>query len=109
MGVKNKVAKSDGEIKYSDPRMAYMSSKKELIVKESDTIKMRDIFDASKITDSNSFAVICEDQKGFYVTSKSMIDAPVLDPYRNYKRNEYELVKDEDAFKVIKNGNTYIF
>jgi hypothetical protein len=93
----------EGQVKYSDPRMAYCSTKKEMVVKES-TITMNSVF--GDVPCANSYIVVCEDHLGYYLTSKNLLDVSILDPYRNYKRNKYTLTKNEDdTFKVITEHN----
>jgi hypothetical protein len=99
---------NDGQVKYSDPRMAYMSTKKEMIIKESETLKMKDIF-GEDIICKNAPVMLCEDHLGLYITSKANIDVPVLDGYRMYRRNEYKIIKNEDeSYKLIKNGVEFV-
>jgi hypothetical protein len=103
-----KAAVSEGNVKYDDPRMAYMSTKKEMIIKESETLKMKDIF-GEDIVCKNAPVVLCEDHLGFYLTSKVNIDVPMLDGYRMYRRNDYTIVKNEDeTFKVTKNNVEFV-
>lgn len=91
----------DCQVKYSDPRMAYSSTKQEMVIKESEHFKMLDIF-GSEIPCCNSPIVICEDHIGYYITSKSLVNVEVLDPYRNYKRCGYTISKiDDNTFKVV--------
>jgi hypothetical protein len=97
----------DVQVKYDDPRMAYLSTKPELVVKESENITLGSIINGT-ISDK-SLAVIAEDHLGYYVTCKSMVGANMLDPYRNYYRDKYEIVKDGDNFKVVANGNEFVF
>lgn len=101
-----KSGQNDMQVKYSDPRMAYMSTKKELVVKESDNLKMKDIF-GEDVLDRNSPVVVCEDHLGYYITSKAMIDVPLLDVHRMYTRKEYDITKEDDVFKINMNGKTY--
>lgn len=98
----------EGNVKYDDPRMAYMSTKKELVIKESESLKMKDIF-GEDIICKNAPVVLCEDHIGFYVTSKVNVGVPTLDGYRMYRRNEYEIIKNEDeSYKLIKNNVEYV-
>lgn len=98
----------EGNVKYEDPRMAYMYTKKELVVKESNNLKMKDIF-GEDIIGKDYPIVLCEDHKGFYVTSKANVDCTLLDGYRMYRRTEYEIIKNEDdTYKLIKNDKEYI-
>lgn len=91
----------DCQVKYSDPRMAYSSTKAEMVLKESEYLKMSDIF-GSNIPSANSPVVVCEDHVGIYLTSKDLINVSVLDPYRNYKREMYQITKvDDSTFKVV--------
>lgn len=98
---------SEGNVKYDDPRMAYMSTKKEMIVKESESLKMKDVF-GEDIMCKNAPVMLCEDHIGLYITSKVNIDVPTLDGYRMYRRNEYKIIKNEDdSYKLIKNNVEY--
>lgn len=93
----------DAQVKYSDPRMAFLSTKKEMVIKES-TIPMNCIFGV--VPCASSPVVVCEDQLGYYLTNKNLIDVAILDPYRNYKRDQYTITKNEDdTFKVITKYN----
>ena len=47
---------------------------------------MCDIFGSDKAFKEQ--AVVAEDEAGLYVTGKSYVDAPLLDPYRMYTRFE---------------------
>ena len=90
----------DTQVKYSDPRMAYMSTKSELVLKESEKLVMKDIF-GEDILSKNNPIMLCEDQNGLYLTSKSNVDCPLLDGYRMYQRNKYEILKEgEDTYKI---------
>lgn len=101
--VKSTGGNKDVQVKYADARMAYMNTKKELVVKESN-IEMGQVFVG--VAGSKSLIVVCEDHLGYYLTSKSYVDAPLLDPYRNYRRNEYQLTHNEDdTFKIITTNN----
>lgn len=103
--VKSTGGVKDEQVKYSDPRMAYSSTKKEMVIKESEYLKMLDIF-GGDIPSANATVVICEDHLGYYLTSKNMVGAPILDPYRNYRRDMYSITKkDNDTFKVVTNNN----
>lgn len=97
----------EGVVKYSDPRMAYVNTKSELVIKESDKLVMKDIF-GENILCKNEPVILCEDQNGYYLTGKDLIDALVLDVYRNYKRNQYEIRKVEENYYVTVNGNEYM-
>lgn len=49
------------------------------------------VADIGVIKDKNDVkceAVICRDNTGYYVTKKSYVKASILDPYRQYKREE---------------------
>lgn len=98
----------DVQVKYDDPRMAYFNSKSELVIKESNCFTLGDIITNCTVS-AKSQAVLCEDHLGYYVTCKSMIDANMLDPYRNYYRNKYQVVKEGDNFKVIRDGIEFVF
>lgn len=53
-------------------------------VKAELNLRMCDIFG-----EGNAFketAVVAEDEKGLYITGKSYVGAPLLDPYRQYHR-----------------------
>ena len=101
--LKSTGANKNVQVKYEDPRMSYMSTKKELVVKESN-IELGMVFEETAC--GKSSVVVCEDHLGYYLTSKSYVDAPVLDPYRNYKRDQYQLIHNEDdTFKVITKHN----
>jgi hypothetical protein len=86
------VANSAHQIKRTDPREEYLSTKQELVVADlSDKFKINFFYGV----DSNEGAVLCEDQLGYYITSKSYVDAPILDGYRQYKRSELKIEKME--------------
>ena len=103
VGNKSNSKQTNQEVKYADPRMAYSSTKKEMVIKETE-LTANDIFnnkDYSKV-------VIAEDQNGFYVTVKSIIGAPVLDGYRMYKRNLAKVDKvNDNTFTVTSDFATF--
>ena len=98
----NKVVQN--KVKYDDPRMAYLSTKSELVLKETD-LKLNQIYPPAM----NDTAVICEDQNGLYVTGKSYVDANVLDPYRQpkYKRGLITVTKNDTEYTIEYNNNMY--
>lgn len=100
----------DMGVKYSDPRMAFLSTHTDMVIKESSNIKMKDIF-GDDIMCKNAPAVLCEDQNGLYLTSKINIGVPYLDGYRMYRRNIYKIekIENEDNYKVIKGNQEFIF
>ena len=102
-----KVAIQEGVVKYSDPRMAYVNTKSELVIKESDKLVMKDIF-GENILCKNSPVILCEDQNGYYITSKDLVDALVMDAYRNFKRNIYTIRKEEDNFFITVDSKEYM-
>lgn len=55
-------------------------------VKAELNFRMCDIFGSDKAFKEP--AVVAEDEAGLYVTGKSYVGAPLLDPYRMYKRLE---------------------
>lgn len=64
-------------------------------VKAELNLRMCDIFG-----ENNAFkevAVVAEDEKGLYITGKSFVDAPLLDPYRQYKRVVPEVITEGDV------------
>lgn len=85
------------KVKYDDPRMAYLSTRKELVIKETD-LKLNQIYPSAM----NDTAVICEDQNGLYITGKSYVEANVLDPYRHfeYKRNHITITKTDTEYNI---------
>ena len=103
VGNKSNVKQTNQEVKYADPRMAYSSTKKEMVIKETE-LTANDIFNNKDY----SKAVIAEDQNGFYVTVKSVIGAPVLDGYRMYKRNLAKVDKvNDNTFTVTSDFATF--
>lgn len=103
--IKSTGGMKEGSVKYSDPRMAYSSTKPEMVIKESEYLKMVDIF-GGDITGAYSPVMVCEDHLGFYLTSKNYVGAPILDPYRNYRRDVYTITRNEDeSFKVVTKNN----
>lgn len=86
-----------------DPRDMYMSTKKAMVVAESD-IPLTNIY-------SNAIggtAVIAEDARGLYVTGKSYVDSPMMDPFRQYHRGMVTVEKTETSYDIItKDGNMY--
>lgn len=94
---------SKQEVKYADPRMAYSSTKKEMVIKETD-LTANDIFN----NEDYSKAIIAEDQNGFYVTVKSVVGASILDGYRMYKRNLAKVDKiDDNNFTITSDFATF--
>ena len=53
-------------------------------------INMKNLFDDA----FNGKAVVCEDEKGLYITGKSFIDSHILDPYRMYHRRKPKVNSD---------------
>lgn len=75
----------------------FYGTKPEWVKAELD-VRMCDVF-------PNAFkekVVVAEDEKGLYVTGKSYVGAPLLDPYRMYHRLVPEEVIENDVktFKV---------
>lgn len=98
---------STGQVKYSDPRMAFTSTKTDMVLKECETLKIRDVFGNDMLGGGNA-VMVCEDHIGLYLTSKENVGANYLDPYRNYRREQYELTKNDDnTFTIKANGNVY--
>lgn len=93
--VKNQNQVTQNKVKYEDPRMGYLSTKNELVLKET-TIRLNCIYPDAM----NDVAVICEDQNGLYVTGKSYVNSLALDPYRNYKRNLAKVTKNETEYNI---------
>ena len=98
-----------GQVKYDDPRDAYLSTKSHMVVAETD-IPLKTFFE----TGGNTKAVIAEDKNGYYITGKNMIDSNLLDPFRQYHRGKViitrnELAKGEEkpTFDIEYNGNIY--
>jgi hypothetical protein len=89
--------------KNADPRDAYLSTKAAMVVAESD-IPLTNIY-------SNAIggtAVIAEDARGLYVTGKSYVDSPMMDPFRQYHRNMVTVEKTETSYDIVtKDGNMY--
>lgn len=102
VGNKSNSKQTNQEVKYADPRMAYSSTKKEMVIKETE-LTANDIFNNKDY----SKAVIAEDQNGFYVTVKSVIGAPVLDGYRMYKRNLAKVDKTDNNFTITSDFATF--
>lgn len=103
VGNRSNVKQTNQEVKYADPRMAYSSTKKEMVIKETE-LTANDIFN----NEDYSKAVIAEDQNGFYVTVKSVIDSPILDGYRMYKRNLAKVDKvNDNTFTVTSDFATF--
>lgn len=90
----------DASIKYDDPRMAFMSTKTDMVVQETD-FTLNDILENG----DNSKAVIAEDQNGLYVTAHSLVGSNLLDGYRMYKRDLVKVTKEDDKFVI---SNKYV-
>ena len=89
-----KTTAQKSEVTYADPRMAYSSTKKEMVIKETELTANND----------NSTAVIAEDQNGLYITVKSNVGAPILDGYRMYRRDSVKIEKtDDEHFTITSN------
>lgn len=74
----------------------FYGTKPEWVKAELD-LRMCDIFE-------NAFkekAVVAEDEKGLYVTGKSYVGAPLLDPYRCYQRL-VPIVNEDGTYVVNK-------
>ena len=88
------VANSAHQIKRTDPREEYMSTRQELVIADlSDRFKINFFFNG---VDSTEGAVLCEDQNGYYITAKSYVNAPILDGFRQYKRDVLTITKFEN-------------
>lgn len=72
----------------------FYGTKPEWVKAELD-LRMCDIFGEDKAFKET--AVVAEDEKGLYVTGKSYVGAPLLDPYRQYKRVVPEVITEGDA------------
>ena len=93
----------NGQVKYSDPREAYLSTKSAMVLKELD-YQLKDFF-ADAMKDK---AVLAEDQRGLYITGKSYVDALTLDPYRQYNRNTLKITRNEAGVDIeTTNGMLY--
>lgn len=89
------------EIEYADSRDAYFSTKKEMVIKITD-LPMSTFYPKDTI----GKAVIAEDKNGYYLTNTTYIDVPLLDPYRQYKRN-LKILKTETGFEIKKDNISY--
>lgn len=93
---KNNQPDKNATVTFADPRMAYSSTKKEMVIAETN-LTVNDIFN----NDDKSIAVIAEDQNGLYITSKSIVGAPILDGYRMYRRNEVKVERiNDNSFNI---------
>ena len=91
------------QVKYSDPREAYLSTKSEMVLKELD-YQLKDFFENAM----KDKAVLAEDQRGMYITGKSYINALTLDPYRQYNRNTLKITRTESRVDIeTTNGMLY--
>ena len=86
---KNKQTNNECKTKITD----FYGTKNEWVKAELD-LKMSDIFGFDNA--SSEIAVVAEDERGLYITGKSFIGAPLLDPYRMYKRVVPETITTED-------------
>ena len=77
MGKKKQTTANDAKNKVVN----FYGTKPEWVKAELD-LRMCDIFE----TAFKEKAVVAEDEKGLYVTGKSYVGAPLLDPYRCYRR-----------------------
>ena len=93
------VAKTAGNntVKYEDPRDAFLSTKSDMVVKETEFTCDRFFVGNGATTET---AVIAEDKNGFYITAKSFVNASVLDPYRQYRRDQVTVTKTETGFDI---------
>jgi hypothetical protein len=76
----------------------FYGTKPEWVKAELD-VRMCDVFE-------NAFkekVVIAEDERGLYVTGKSYVGAPLLDPYRLYHR--FQPIVNEDGTYSVKKLN----
>jgi hypothetical protein len=72
----------------------FYGTKPEWVKAELD-LRMCDIFGEDKAFKET--AVVAEDERGLYVTGKSYVGAPLLDPYRQYKRVVPEVITEGDV------------
>lgn len=72
----------------------FYGTKPEWVKAELD-LRMCDIFGEDKAFKET--AVVAEDEKGLYITGKSYVGAPLLDPYRQYKRVVPEVITEGDV------------
>ena len=85
----------NAQVKYSDPREAYLSTKSDMVISELN-YQLKDFFeDALK-----DKAILAEDQKGYYITGKSYVDALTMDPYRQHERSKYKITKTDIGFDI---------
>ncbi len=73
----------------------FYGTKSEWVKAELD-LSIRDVFGIAL----NEKVVIAEDEQGLYVTGKSYVGAPLLDPYRMYNRLKPEV--NEDGTYTVK-------
>ena len=85
--------------KYDHPTDAHMATKKDMVVKELE----QSIVEFFPNLPNNGKAVIAQDKTGFYVTGTAFIDAPVLDPYRNYYRSKFTVTEADGNYEVKAN------
>lgn len=80
MGKKKQTTTSDAKNKIVN----FYGTKGEWVKAELD-VRMCDIFGSNAFKEK---AIVAEDDNGLYITGKSFIDAPLLDPYRMYHRRQ---------------------
>ena len=96
---------TEGGVSYTDKRMAFSSTKPEMVLKESEQLTVGDVF--GDVFGKNSKLVVCEDQNGLYLSSKANVGSTLLDGFRMYFRNEYKITKNEtDDYTVKIDGKT---
>ena len=109
MAKMKKMDSGNGEVKYADPRDAFLSTKSNMVVAETN-LPLNTFFEIG----GKTMAVIAEDGKGLYLTGKNMIDSNLLDPFRQYHRGKVIITKNEPtkegekpSFDIEYNGNVY--
>ena len=95
MGKKNKVI-SEAKSKVIN----FYGTKADWFVADLENVYLSDLFSNA----NREQAVVAKDETGYYVTGRSFLGAPVLDPYRVYTRivPEQKTSTGEDGTEVTK-------
>lgn len=85
MGKKKQITVNDVKNKV----VSFYGTKPEWVKAELD-LRMCDVFESA----FKEKVVVAEDEKGLYITGKSYVGAPLLDPYRLYHRVVPEVITE---------------
>jgi hypothetical protein len=100
---------NSNQIKYEDPTDAFLSTKSSMVVGSDKSLEISLVYGGFNIDALSDSIVVAKDKLGYYVTGQSFVDAPVLDPFRQYHREKISVNAVENGFEIINNNNKLMF